>query len=230
MGAEDRLPPGLSGSSAPFGPQELEVLRAAGRVRAWERGEALLRQGGLADSVILIADGLAKVTSDSGNGYTSLLALRGPGELVGELSCLDGSPRSATVTAMVRVDGVVVAAETFRRLMGEHERLSSAVLCSVVARLRDSDTLRAGHGAHTAQVRVARVLVELARRYGVAERVPAGAIAVHINQQELAGASATSRESVVRCLRAMQDEGVVSTHRGRTVVLDLARLRRLADI
>ncbi|TJZ95165.1 Crp/Fnr family transcriptional regulator [Actinacidiphila oryziradicis] len=229
MTAEDRLPPGLSGPPEPFGPEELVVLRAAGRVRAWERGEVLIRQGGHPDSVILITDGLTKVTSDSDNGYTSLLALRGPGELVGELSCLDGSPRSATVTAMVRVDGVVVAAATFRRLLGEHEKLSASVLCSVVARLRDSDILRAGHGAHTARVRVARVLVELARRYGVAEQTPPGAISVHMNQQELAGASATSRESVVRCLRTMQDEGLVETYRGRTVVLDLARLRELAE-
>ncbi|MFF7330172.1 cyclic nucleotide-binding domain-containing protein [Streptomyces sp. NPDC008150] len=229
MKAEDRLPPGLSGPPEPFGQEELIVLRAAGRARAWERNEVLIRQGGHPDCVILITDGLTKVTSDSGNGYTSLLALRGPGELVGELSCLDGAPRSATVTAMVRVDGVVVAAETFRRLMGEHEKLSASVLCSVVARLRDSDILRAGHGAHTARVRVARVLVELARRYGVPERTRAGAISVHMNQQELAGASATSRESVVRCLRSMQDEGLVETYRGRTVVLDLAGLRKLAE-
>jgi CRP/FNR family cyclic AMP-dependent transcriptional regulator len=205
------------------------LFRAVGRVRAWERGEVLIRQGGRADSVVLIIGGLTKITAESANGYTSVLALRGPGELLGEMSCLDGSKRSATVTAMDRVEGVVVGAEAFRRLLSENGALSVSVLCSVVARLRHSDNSRAGHGAHPAKSRLARVLLDLAGRYGVALDTPAGAIAVNMNQQELAGATGISRESVVRCLRAMQHEGVVSTSRGRTVVLDIEKLREQTD-
>lgn len=221
--------PGFNTPPEPFSPDELMLLRSAGRVRAWERGEVLIQQGGRPESVILIIGGLAKITAESTNGYTSLLALRGPGELVGELSCLDGSKRSATVTAMDRVEGVVVGADAFRRLLTEHGRLSLAVLCSVIARLRDSDTLRAGYGARTAKARLSRVLLDLAGRYGVTLATPSGAVAVNMNQQELAGAAGTSRESVVRCLRAMQADGVVATSRGRTVVLDLERLREQAD-
>ncbi|MEU7580173.1 Crp/Fnr family transcriptional regulator [Streptomyces sp. NPDC041068] len=213
----------------PFSPEELLLLRGVGRDRRWNRGELLIREGDRPDFVVLIISGLVKATIDSANGYTSLLAMRGPGELVGELSCIDGRPRSATVTAMRRVQGVIVAAEPFQRLLERNAALSFSVLRSVVARLRDSDTLRAEHGAHTSRARLARLLVKLAMQYGSNTAARPGAITVQVNQHELAAAAGASRESVVRCLRAMQHAGLVSTGRGHTVVLDLAGLRTWAE-
>ncbi|MEY9966655.1 CRP/FNR family cyclic AMP-dependent transcriptional regulator [Streptacidiphilus sp. MAP12-16] len=188
-----------------------------------------MREGGPPDYVVLVVGGLAKVTAESENGYTSVLALRGPGELVGELSCLDGITRSATVTALERVEGVVLGADAFRRLLEQHGTLALAVLRSVVARLRQSDDQRAEHGARSARSMLARVLLDVAVRHGVEISEPPGALAVQMNQQELAGAAAISRESVVRVLRAMQQAELVVTSRGRTVVLDLHRLRRWAQ-
>ncbi|MFJ9350853.1 Crp/Fnr family transcriptional regulator [Streptomyces sp. NPDC101237] len=213
-----------------FSPGEVESLRQAGHARAWVRGEVLMREGERADFVVLLTAGLVKATVDSANGYTSLLALRGPGELLGELACVDGGPRGATVTAMRRSEGVVVAAGAFLRLLEREPGLSLSVLRSVVGRLRDSDGLRAEQGARTTRARVAALLVKLAVEYGsaVPEPLP-GAVSVQINQRELASAAGASRESVVRCLRAMQREGLVATGRGRTVVLDLAGLRRWAE-
>ncbi|MEU8716970.1 MULTISPECIES: Crp/Fnr family transcriptional regulator [unclassified Streptomyces] len=213
-----------------FSPGEVESLRQAGHARAWGRGEVLMREGEQADFVVLLTAGLVKATVDSANGYTSLLALRGPGELLGELACVDGGPRGATVTAMRRSEGVVVAAGAFLRLLEREPGLSLSVLRSVVGRLRDSDGLRAEQGARTTRSRVAALLVKLAVEYGsaVPEPLP-GAVSVQVNQRELASAAGASRESVVRCLRAMQREGLVATGRGRTVVLDLAGLRRWAE-
>jgi CRP/FNR family cyclic AMP-dependent transcriptional regulator len=188
-----------------------------------------MREGGRPDHVVLVLSGLAKVTAESDNGYTSVLALRGPGELVGELSCLDGTVRSATVTAMEHVEGVVVGAHAFLRLLGKHASLTLAVLRSVVARLRQSDTLRANQGARSSRSMLARILLDTAVRHGVAAARPAGALEVRMNQQELAGAAGISRESVVRCLRAMHTAGLVSTSRGRIAVLDLAGVRRWAE-
>ncbi|MEU0971313.1 helix-turn-helix domain-containing protein [Streptomyces sp. NPDC005917] len=72
--------------------------------------------------------------------------------------------------------------------------------------------------------------MKLAVQYGSAtpETLP-GAVSVQVSQRELAAATGASRESVVHCLRAMQQEGLVATGRGRTVVLDLAGLRRWAE-
>ncbi|MEV4232355.1 Crp/Fnr family transcriptional regulator [Streptomyces bobili] len=227
--SEERSFSGRHLGHEPFTPDELLYFRAAGRVRSWERGVSLMREGGPPDYVVLVLSGLAKVTADSGNGYTSVLALRGPGELVGELSCLDGTRRSATVTALERLEGVRVSSEAFLRLLNTHASLTLAVLRSVVGRLRDSDTLRTERGARSSRSMLARVLLDTAVRHGEPVDDPRGALAVRMNQQELAGAAGVSRESVVRSLRAMQEAGLVTTSRGRTCVLDLAEVRRWAE-
>lgn len=210
----------------PFTQGELTLMHEAGRERSWRRGEALLSEGSSPDDVILIGAGLVKVVRQSPNGYTSVLAVRGPGELLGELSCLDGRPRSASAVAMQHVTGVSVLAGRFLRLLEEHGGLALAVLRTVAGRLRDADRRRADQGAYAAGVRVARVLVELAVSHGVPVPVPAGALAVVVTQKDLAGAAGTSRESVVRILRDLHEEGLVTTVRGRLLVTDPDGLAR----
>lgn len=208
----------------PFTEAERSLIRSVGRPRSWRGGVMLFLEGGAPDSVILIEDGLVKVTSDAQNGYTSLLAVRGPGELVGELACLDGRARSGTVTAMRVVRGTVVAADRFLSLLEQNGPLALTVARSITARLRQANRLRANQGALPAGTRVALVLLDLALRHGTEDRRLPEARAVLVSQVELAGAAGTSRESVVRTLRLLQESQVVTTARGRILVHDLEAL------
>ncbi|MFF2778513.1 Crp/Fnr family transcriptional regulator [Streptomyces sp. NPDC058052] len=203
----------------------MALLRNAGATEKWRRGAVLLHQGETADRAILLIDGMVKVVSESVGGYTSLLAFRGPGELVGELACIDGGVRSASVIALQDGHGTAVAGSRFTALLRAHGDLGLAVLRSISTRLRHADDQREALGALPAAARVARLLVELAERYGTA--VPSwapSARSVRITQQELAGAVGTSRESVVRTLRELQSVELVATRRGAIVVLDPAGL------
>ncbi|MDT3398121.1 Crp/Fnr family transcriptional regulator [Streptomyces sp. B1866] len=207
----------------------MDLIRGAGRPHTWNRRQTLIREGDHPDGVVLIGAGLTKITKHCENGYTSTLAVRGAGELVGEQACLDGGRRSATVTALEQVSGVVVPLDRFRRLLSADEALCLAVLCGMSVRLRDSEVLRADHGAWPGPVRVGQVLLGLAVRYGTDARERPGARSVPLNQNELAGAAATSRETVQRTMRRLQREGLADGARGRVVVLDPARLRRWVD-
>ncbi|RBM22416.1 Crp/Fnr family transcriptional regulator [Streptomyces sp. PT12] len=213
----------MAGQDA-FSREQLGLIHGAGRGRVWERGEAVVSEGAPSTDVVLIEAGLVKITTDLENGYTSVLAVRGPGELLGELSCLDGMPRSATATALEQVRGTVVPGERFRRLLSAHGALALAVLRSVAARLRDSDRLRAEHGAYPAVVRIARVLAEVALRHGEPDPELPGALTVRVNQRELAGAAGTSRESLVRAFATLEAEALIVRRRGHTLVTDVERL------
>jgi CRP/FNR family cyclic AMP-dependent transcriptional regulator len=144
--AQQRNRPWLGTEFSGFHAAQLELLRSSGRVDRWPPGNVLIREGEQPDRAILLEKGLVKVTAEARHGYTSLLAVRGPGELVGELSCLDGGVRSATVTAIRPVEGVVIAADRFARLLQADGELALAVSRSIVRRLRDSNGWRAGHG------------------------------------------------------------------------------------
>jgi CRP/FNR family transcriptional regulator, cyclic AMP receptor protein len=209
-----------SAGAPPFTPGQLELLSTAGRSLTWHTGEVLLRQGTPAALLIVIREGLVKVTADSPNGYTSVLAVRGAGELLGELSCVDGGPCSATAVAYSDGEGVAISARRFVQILEQHGQLALAVLRTVTERLRHADRMRAEHGAYGAELRVARVLLELAERHGVPVGGHPGGLDVLISQQDLAGAAGTSLPSVVRTLRTLRAEGLISAARGRVTVLD----------
>jgi CRP-like cAMP-binding protein len=207
-----------------FTPGQLRLLAAAGQRRQWASGEILLQQGTPSATLIVIVRGLVKITADSPNGYTSVLAVRSAGELLGELSCLDGGPCSATATTSSPGEGVAIRAGPFVRLLEQHGTLALAVLRTITERLRHSDRMRIEHGAYSAELRVARVLVELAEQLGRSTGEGPDERVVRISQPDLAGAAGTSLPSVVRTLRKLREEGLVSTGRDRVTVLDPAAL------
>ncbi|MET8501688.1 Crp/Fnr family transcriptional regulator [Streptomyces microflavus] len=216
--------PERPGHTRPFTESEEKLLRSAGRSRTWPAGAGLFLQGDAPDSLVLVTEGRVKITADARSGYTSLLSLRGPGELVGEMACLDRRTRSATAVTVMPVRGTVITSARFLGLLEQDHGLALSVLRSIVARLRHADALRADQGALSAGTRVARVLLDLALRHGTEVGAEEHACMVPVSQADLAGAAGTSRESVVRALRKLQRDGVVTTSRGRIVVHDLRGL------
>ncbi len=81
---------------------EAEDLRAAGRRASYGAGVTLFHQGDDAGSVIVLLVGRAKVSSLSSAGREAIVAVRGPGDLVGEMAAIDAQPRSGTVTTLAR--------------------------------------------------------------------------------------------------------------------------------
>lgn len=205
------------------------LLRESGRRQIFGPGEVLFVEGDPADYAALIDRGAIKVTQVAPTGYTSLLAVRGAGELVGEFGCLDDEPRSGTVTAVTPVAAYLIGASQFRKLVAEHPRLVLELLKIAVGRARESDRRRLEFGAYLAVTRIGRALLEMARRHGRPVPGSPGAVAVPTLQRDLAGAASSSRESVARTLRKLQEGGVVETGRGQIVVNNLDLLAELVD-
>ncbi|MEU4571508.1 Crp/Fnr family transcriptional regulator [Nonomuraea sp. NPDC023979] len=206
-------------------PDELQAVLAAGRPRRWERGTTVMTEGDTSDWVLVLTAGRVKVSSHTSGGTEVVLAVRGPGALLGEMSAIDGSPRSATVTALEPVSGVVI--RDFTGFLQDHGRVAVLLLRLVTERLRDSDRKRIEYGAFDTTGRVATRLIELAERYG--EQTPGGLrVALPLSQDELAGWTGASREAVSKALRSLRDRGLIETGRRRVVVHDLDGLRRRA--
>ncbi|MER6512140.1 Crp/Fnr family transcriptional regulator [Nonomuraea sp. NPDC001636] len=205
--------------------EEIEALRAAGRPRRWDRGTTVITEGDAADWVLVLTQGRVKVSSHTSSGTEVVLAVRGPGALLGDMSAVDGSPRSATVTALEPIEGIVV--RDFSGFLAAHGRIAVLLLQLLVGRLRDADRKRVEYGAFDTTGRVATRLLELADRYG--ERTSTGVrVALPLSQDELAGWTGSSREAVSKALRTLRDRGLIETGRRRVVIHDVEGLRRRA--
>lgn len=199
-------------------------LTARGRHRRWPAGASLFLEGDRSTTVVVVVSGRVKVFSLTEQGEEVVLAVRGPGALLGELSAVDGAERGASVAALEPVIALVVPVPDFVAFLHQHAGAAMVLLRLVTSRLRDADRKRVEFGAFDIAARVAGRLVELAERFG--EPGPHGVrIAVPLSQDELAGWVGASREAVAKALRALRDRGLVTTGRRTMTVLDLDGLR-----
>lgn len=217
-------PPDGAGAPTPS-VEPSSQLRSRGITRRYARGSVLCREQQPSDAVFLLQAGRVKVSYLAPEGREVVLALRGPGDVIGELGVLDGGPRSATVTAIDDVEAVVVPAARYRDLVASDPELSFRLLRLVIGRLRDSDRMLVEHGAYDASRRVAIRLLELAKRFG---ETPAQHLTVQLSQDDLAAWSGASREAVNKVLRSLREDGTITTGRGTITILDPDRLARLA--
>lgn len=99
-------------------------------------GSVLTRQGQSGGLAFVIATGKAEVVRGG-----KRLATLGPGDVVGELSLIDGEPRSATVKALSDIEVLEINGEDLRRLLRKAPSVVRKLLEALAERLRAADTL-----------------------------------------------------------------------------------------
>ncbi|MFB8773959.1 Crp/Fnr family transcriptional regulator [Streptomyces broussonetiae] len=149
--------------------------------------------GGREVTVLLIVDGCVKVVGASEDGGTVLLALRVRGEVVGEVSVLDGQPRSATVIAARPTVTRTLTGAAFRAYLNARPAAAQVVQRSLPAKPRGATRYRTDGSSGTAPVRLARALDNLVRSF--ARAVPEGLrIDVPLSHADLAAQRAVAAQ------------------------------------
>jgi CRP/FNR family transcriptional regulator, cyclic AMP receptor protein len=200
------------------------AIRERAGQRSYARGQALMHSGQVPHDVIVLQSGRVKVSATTEGGRHVLLAFRGPGDLVGELSALDARPRGASVEALEPVAAIALSHQQFRAVLERHPAASLALLRVLADRLREADAKRIQFAGYTALGRVAFCLLELCERFGAGEE-GAVDILLPLSQEELAGWAGASLESVGRSLQTMRSLGWIETRRRAIRVLDRDALR-----
>jgi CRP/FNR family transcriptional regulator, cyclic AMP receptor protein len=205
---------------------DVAALFALGRERRFRARSVLFFEGDDAHDVFVVLTGDVKVALTSADGREVVLDVVGAGDILGELSAIDGGPRSATATALGEATALVVPLGDFNQFVAARSEVAVTLLRLVAARLRDSSRRQLEFGAVDALGRVCARLVEMLARYGegAGERV----VRSPFSQQDLAGWAGLSREAVVKALHAMRSLGWISME-GRAIrVLDEDAVRARA--
>lgn len=206
---------------------ERASLNEAGRLRTYDRAMPLCYQGDPPTHILILLSGWVKVVLVTPNGHTAVLAIRGPGDIIGESGLLRPLPnraRSATVLALDEVTAVAVSGARFSQFLDVHAHASRVLAQVMVARMDDADQRMAARLTADGAGRLAVLLVELAERYGIGDPPTIGP---PLSQQELAGWVGDSRETVARALRGWRNRGIVQTSRRQIIVTDLDALRAI---
>jgi CRP/FNR family cyclic AMP-dependent transcriptional regulator len=206
---------------------ERDDLLALGATRRVPGGRRLLTEGKRDTQVELIREGHVKVTTSVG-GMSRLLAIRLPGDLVGEFGAFTGSGRTATVTTCGDVVATVIRQPEFLHFVAAHPHVAAQITATVGRRLRWANERRSEFAAFPVHVRLGRVLLDVATSCG--EAVGDGVLlGVELSQTELASLIGAREDTVQRALRLLRDKGLVRTGYRRITVLDVEGLRTLSD-
>jgi CRP/FNR family transcriptional regulator, cyclic AMP receptor protein len=212
----------MGGFASALSDADRSALFARGRRRRYERQTRVFCEGDPSDFVLVIVEGRVKLAVTTEDGDESLLGVRGPGDLVGELAALDSQNRLATVIAIEPLTVQSLTAEEFRAFIAEHSSAALELMRMLIGRLREADRRRAEFGVHDATRRVAHLLAEFAAEHQLPEHGPTP---VQLSQQEIGELIGASRESVARALAALRDQQLVTTDRRSVTVVDLEALR-----
>ena len=191
---------------------------------------ALFLAGDAGDGCYRVEDGLLKVTMMSRSGTERILAFLGQGSIVGELSIIDGLPRSASVVAVRDAALSFLSRAAFEDFAARHPEIYKSLVTLIAGRLRETDAAVAAGSFLPVSGRVACTLLELAETFG--QDVGAGRIVIRqkIGQSDLAAMAGIARENVSRILNEWKRRKLVSRLSGYYCLENKAKLKEEAEL
>src|SRR4051795_13480061 len=166
--------------------EDAERLNELGGRRKHAAGTALFREREPGDCVLVVLTGRVKLVTLTRDGSEVVLGIREPGDLIGEMSALDGADRTATAIALEPVETRAMTVSDFIAFLESTPGAALVLARLLSARLRDADRKRAEYVALDTLGRVAARLIELAERFGTTT-ADGVVIEVQITQEDLAG-------------------------------------------
>ncbi len=205
-------------------PEVRQRVIAAAVPRTYRKGQVLFEENDPGDSLIVLKRGAVAVYRTSHSGERALLTVVRPPDVVGEVSLLDGSPRSASAEAIEDCATLALSRAAFLELVHSNARILDAVMHSLGSLIRRLTEQNADHVFLDLPGRVAKALVRLAGGS------PAPMVTIELNQSQLAEMAGGSRQSVNQAIGSFASRGWLRTEGRRIVVTDLAALRRRAGM
>jgi CRP/FNR family transcriptional regulator, cyclic AMP receptor protein len=218
----------LRGPSS-FRPEDwADLERAFEHTIRRKTGQPFFSEGEQTDFALLIQQGHVKVMA--GNPPRTI-AIRGPGEFVGEMAAIRKTPRSASVIAVCPPDKEVVAlylpGTRWHQFLREHRDAMEALLIASEERLEQA-TRKIVESDLAVEQRVAKAFIELSEE-GLGE-ASGERIVLRLSQQDLASHIGGSKlDSVKKIIRTFKDASLISTGRQVTTILDQTAIRDIAN-
>jgi CRP-like cAMP-binding protein len=208
-----------------LGELELNAIAAIAQRKRCAAREMVVQQADPGGEMFVIVSGHLKAVSAGADGRDNALSIMGPGEVFGEVSLLDGGPRSATITTLDRCELLIIRRDPFLKFLEGSPRTAIELLKVLTTRLRkltgrseDIAFLRVGG-------RLAKRIAELAEAYGVKQPDGSYHLPFKLSQQEIGDLVNATRESANKQIKQWEDEGLVVQDSGHLIVRDIQRLR-----
>jgi CRP-like cAMP-binding protein len=169
------------------------------------------------DALYVVVEGEVKVSLWSDNGREIILSTLSSGAFFGEMSLVDGEPRSANVACTTDTLLLRLGRREFLQALRSYPTIAINVMTEVCVRLRRADESIGNLALLDVYGRVARFLLERCEEEG--DVIAEGQIIKKMpTQQHIASRIGTSRETVSRALSEFQRRGFIE-QRGKALLV-----------
>lgn len=203
-----------------FEEAELDALLRTAAVEIFPRRAMLFHEGDPGGSLYVILSGRVKVSAFSSEGRECVLSFAGPGEVLGEITLLDGGPRTASGCALEATRALHIARRDFLPVLERNSQATLHIVSVLCERLRTTSQLVEDTAFLAAAPRLARALLRLLGQ-GSVMKLSQGALGAHVG---------LVRESVNRQLRVWEEDGVIRSGDDGIVILKREILERIAEL
>ena len=177
--------------------------------RSYDKEKMILIEESAGETFFIISNGTVKITRMSDDGREVILAILGEGDFFGEMALLDGEGRSANVVALEDAEVLTLQRGDFLEILERFPKIAIHLLKELTTRIRHSDQQIESLSLSGAEQRIALVLIRLAEEMG---KIKEGTVTIDSipYQQDIANMAGTSRETVSRVYRMLEDKQYIS--------------------
>ena len=203
---------------------QLADLLTIGTLQTTKANDEILRQGDEGTSLVIVLDGVVRVSMVTPNGREIILDYAEAGAVLGEIAVLDDQPRTASAIAMWAGRLFCIPCAAFFGFIERHPKVAIRLLREMARRLRESDMTIESDRAFTTGPRLARYLKRLTD-----QKVHGTRLTRDLSQSELGSFVGISRENINRQLAAWASEGVIELTQGKIRIVDPDYLTQIAE-
>jgi CRP/FNR family cyclic AMP-dependent transcriptional regulator len=205
-------------------------LRRGGPTTVLRKGQALYEVGASGDGCYWINEGVLKVSVASKQGAERILAIRGPGTLVGVFSMIDGLPRSVSMYALRDSNMTFITRRIFLECLNGSPSLYPYLVGMLVTQLRHADEEVAAASFLSLRARVARALLKFAEHLGEPTGMPDQLAIRELRQEDVAALADVARENVSRILSEWKRHNLIVQQTPSVFVILKSKLEREAGV
>ena len=195
--------------------------------KTFPAGKSLMTVDQTGEVVYFILSGAVKVHIEQEDGSDVSISILGPGEIIGEMSALDQTNRSASVVTIEKTTLLWMDRETFRRCVLTIPELAADLACTISSRLRSANEQIQSLAAVEVETRIARRILAFAEKYGQPLSNGDLLIPIRLTQTDIANLVGASREHTNKILVSYKERGYLSVdHNYHITIHDKTALAR----
>ncbi|MFC1490114.1 Crp/Fnr family transcriptional regulator [Candidatus Latescibacterota bacterium] len=199
--------------------EELDAIYELSYTKKCSKDAIILLENEEGDTLFIILGGKVKVTTFSESGKEVIFSILSEGDFFGDMSLMDGKPRSATVISIEESELRLIRRNDFIKLIEKHPRIALKLLEELTSRLRKADERIESLAIHDVTGRLAGILLELAEERGD-KKDKSVLIKARPTHQELANMVGTTRETVTRVLKQLENKNYINMSGKDLLILD----------